>query len=81
MRSIAPHNWGSLVGYYMQLHVGRAVTNFYRAEHDPLSTDVLVAEGYDRKDGTSSVPDAPGFGLSIDEKKFASDVKVRFDLK
>ena len=78
---VAPHNWGSLVGYYMQLHVGRAVSNFYRAEHDPLSTDVLVAEGYDRKDGTSTVPAAPGFGLSIAEKKFATDVKVRFDLK
>jgi L-alanine-DL-glutamate epimerase-like enolase superfamily enzyme len=78
---VAPHNWGSLVGYYMQLHVGRAVSNFYRAEHDPLSTDVLVAEGYERKSGTSSVPDVAGFGLSINEKKFASDVKVRFDLK
>jgi L-alanine-DL-glutamate epimerase-like enolase superfamily enzyme len=78
---VAPHNWGSLVGYYMQLHVGRAVGNFYRAEHDPLSTDVLVAEGYERKDGTSSVSDAAGFGLSINEKKFTSEVKLRFDLK
>ncbi len=79
--SVAPHNWGSLVGYYMQLHVARAVSNFYRAEHDPLSTEVLVAEGYDRTDGTSSVPATAGFGLSINEKKFASEVKVRFDLK
>lgn len=78
---VAPHNWGSLVGYYMQLHVGRAVPNLYRAEHDPLSTDVLVAHGYDRKDGTTSVSVAPGFGLSIDETKFAGEVKVRFDLK
>jgi len=78
---VAPHNWGSLVGYYMQLHVGRAVSNLYRAEHDPLSTDVLVADGYDRTDGTSSVSVAPGFGLSIEETKFAGEVKVRFDLK
>jgi L-alanine-DL-glutamate epimerase-like enolase superfamily enzyme len=78
---VAPHNWGSLVGYYMQLHVGRAVGNFYRAEHDPLSTDVLVAEGYDREGGTSSVPAAPGFGLSVAREKFAGGVKVRFDLK
>jgi L-alanine-DL-glutamate epimerase-like enolase superfamily enzyme len=77
----APHNWGSLVGYYMQLHIGRAVPNFYRAEHDPLSTRVLIAEGYDRKDGATTVPDTPGFGLRIDEPAFASDVKVRFDLK
>lgn len=78
---VAPHNWGSLVGYYMQLHVGRAIPNFYRAEHDPLSTSVLIAEGYSRKDGLATVPDAPGMGLEIDEDRFASEVKVRFDLR
>ena len=78
---VAPHNWGSLVGYYMQLHVGRAIPNFYLAEHDPLSNRVLVAEGYERRDGKSTVSAAPGFGLAIDERAFASDVQVRFDLK
>jgi len=78
---ISPHNWGSLVGYYMQLHVGRAIDNFYRAEHDPLFTPVLIAEGYDRKDGISTVPPAAGFGLSIDEKAFAAGAKIRFDLR
>jgi L-alanine-DL-glutamate epimerase-like enolase superfamily enzyme len=78
---IAPHNWGSLIGFYMQLHVGRAVPNFYLAEHDPLSTDVLIADGYDIKDGTCSVPAAPGFGLALDEDKFRSQARVRFDLK
>ena len=47
--------------------VGRAITNFYGAEHDPLSNTVLIAEGYEILDGHSSVPDAPGFGLKIDE--------------
>jgi len=78
---IAPHNWGSLIGYYMQLQIGRAIGNFYRAEHDPVSTDVLVADGYSIKDGYATVPDAPGFGLMVDEDKFASRIKVRFDLK
>lgn len=77
---VAPHNWGSLVGYYMQLHVGRAITNFYRAEHDPLAQRVLIAEGYDRQGGTSSVPAKPGFGLSIDENAFEKDVHVRFEI-
>ncbi|MGE4550776.1 MAG: enolase C-terminal domain-like protein, partial [Opitutales bacterium] len=62
---VAPHNWGSLVGYYMQLQVGRAIPNFYRAEHDPLSTPIFVAEGYSRKDGLATVPDTPGCGLTI----------------
>ena len=77
---VAPHNWGSLVGFYMQLHVARAITNFYRAEHDPLSTDLLIAEGYKIAGGTCSVPDAPGFGLKVDEEKFR-DAKINFDLK
>ena len=77
---MAPHNWGSLMGYYMQLHIGRAIRNFYRAEHDPVITDVIIAEGYRMKDGYATVPDAPGFDLMIDEGKFASNVKVRFDL-
>jgi L-alanine-DL-glutamate epimerase-like enolase superfamily enzyme len=77
---IAPHNWGSLGGYYQQLHVGRAIPNFYRAEHDPLSNAVLVADGYSRKDGFATLSDAPGFGLSIDKKAFARDITVRFDV-
>jgi L-alanine-DL-glutamate epimerase-like enolase superfamily enzyme len=78
---VAPHNWGSLVGYYMQLHVGRVIDNFYRAEHDPLSTDVLVADGYDRKDGVARIPATAGFGLSIDENAFSSEASIRFDLR
>ena len=77
---VAPHNWGSLVGFFLQLHVGRAVPNFFRAEHDPLTSDVLVAEGYTIKDGSCSVPDAPGFGLVVNEDKFHR-VKIHLDLK
>jgi len=39
----------------------------------------LIAEGYDIEDGACSVPDAPGFGLAINEAKFG-DVTVNFDL-
>jgi len=77
---VAPHNWGSLGGYYQQLHVGRAIPNFYRAEHDPLSNKVIVAEGYVRKNGFATLPDVPGFGLTINEEAFARDVTVRFDV-
>ncbi|MHC4546897.1 MAG: enolase C-terminal domain-like protein [Planctomycetota bacterium] len=78
---VAPHNWGSLVGYYMQLHVGRAITNFYRAEHDPLSNEVLIADGYKIRNGSASIPEVPGFGLKIDEDKFATKARVKFDLR
>ncbi len=77
---VAPHNWGSLLGYYMQLHIGRAIDNFYMAERDPLSTKLLIAEGYALKDGMATVPASPGFGLKINEEKFKQQIKPMFDL-
>jgi L-alanine-DL-glutamate epimerase-like enolase superfamily enzyme len=77
---VAPHNWGSFIGFTMQLHVARAIPNFYMAEHDPLANDVIIAEGYEIKEGMCSVPAAPGFGLAIDEPKFQSHARIRFDL-
>jgi L-rhamnonate dehydratase len=78
---VAPHNWGSLLGFYHQLQVGAATDNFYRAEHDPLTSDLLVAEGFSIKDGVATIPPASGFGLRLDEKRFASEAQVKFDLK
>ena len=78
---VAPHNWGTLLGYYQQLQVGAATANFYRAEHDPLSTDVLVAEGFSLKDGIATVPPTSGFGLRVNEDRFAAEANVKFDLK
>ncbi len=78
---VAPHNWGSLVGFYMQLHAAKAIANFYRAEHDPLTNSILIADGYAIHNGYATVPDAPGFGLKIDEEKFKDKVEVRFDLE
>ena len=78
---VGPHNWGSLIGYYMILQIGRAIPNLYRAENDPLSNDVLVADGYALRDGLAAVPDTPGFGLRINEARFAAQVKPKFDLK
>ena len=78
--AVAPHNWGSLIGYYMILHVGRAIPNFYRAENDPLDTDMLIADGYALRDGLAQVPDAPGFGLTLDEARFARSIRPRLEL-
>jgi len=77
---VAPHNWSSLLSLFMQVHVGLVVPNFYRAEHDPLKSDMLIADGYRINDGICSVPDAPGFGLTVDERKF-SRVRVNCDLR
>jgi L-alanine-DL-glutamate epimerase-like enolase superfamily enzyme len=78
---VAPHNWGSIIGFYMQLHIGRAIPNFYLAEHDPLTNDVIIADGYKIREGACSVPAAPGFGLQLNQDKFQSQATIRFDLK
>ena len=77
---VAPHNWSSLLSLFMQVHIGLSIPNFYRAEYDPLSSDVLVYDGYQIENGACSVPDAPGFGLGIDERRFARQ-RLNFDLK
>jgi L-alanine-DL-glutamate epimerase-like enolase superfamily enzyme len=76
---VAPHNWSSLLSLFMQVHIGLVIPNFYRAECDPVQSDVLIYDGYKIKDGMCSVPDAPGFGLAFDEKKF-DRVPVNFEL-
>jgi L-alanine-DL-glutamate epimerase-like enolase superfamily enzyme len=78
---IAPHNWGSWIGFYLQLHVGRAVKNFYMAEHDPLTNNVLRAPGFEIRDGSASVPAQAGLGITLDSQAFQNDAKIRYDLK
>ncbi len=77
---VAPHNWGGITGYHMQLHIACAIDNFYIAEHDILSNDILHTEGYDVKNGFATVPEAPGFGYKLDEEKFSRH-EIKFDLK
>jgi L-alanine-DL-glutamate epimerase-like enolase superfamily enzyme len=78
--AIAPHAWGTLLGFYAQLHAARAIDNFYAGEQDPLHSDALIADGYTLKDGRITVPDAPGFGLKLDESKLTG-FKSLLDLK
>ncbi len=77
---IAPHNWGHLVAFFMQLQMGRAIDNFYRAEHDPLTNDVLVADGFAIENGTASVPDMPGCGLTVNQAGFERAARVLYDV-
>lgn len=79
--SVAPHNWGSLLGYYAQLHVGRAIDNFYRAEEDPMSSPAIAADGYRLHEGYTSVPDAPGLGIQLVDAALPEAACVHFDLK
>ncbi len=65
---IAPHNFGNDLGFYMSIHVGCAIPNFYMAEHDPgkQQGDTLIKHGYNIVNGTCQNFDAPGLGIEID---------------
>jgi len=79
---IAPHNWGTWFGFYQQLQIGKALPNFYMAECDTLDNDVINTEGFTLEDGYVTVPDKPGFGLELDQKKLgtSSDVEILYEL-
>ncbi len=66
-----PHNWGSQIGLWMGLHLSKAVPSVIAAEDDRSTCDVLIAEGYEFKQGTYGVSNAPGLGIRIDENVYA----------
>jgi L-alanine-DL-glutamate epimerase-like enolase superfamily enzyme len=62
-----PHNWGSQVGGLMGLHLAKAVPNVIAAEDDRSTCDLIVAEGYEFRNGTYSVPERPGLSIRVNE--------------
>ncbi len=78
---IAPHNWGSLFGFNLQVQAGRAIPNFYCAEQDPLSCPAVSTDGYTIRDGYCRLPDAPGLGMKLIDAALPEYACVHFDLK
>lgn len=79
--TVAPHNWGSLLGYYCLLHLGKVIENWYMAEQDALSLASITPLGFDVKDGYTSVTDAPGLGLKVNVEAFLKEAEIVEDLK
>jgi L-alanine-DL-glutamate epimerase-like enolase superfamily enzyme len=77
---LAPHNWGSFLGLYMQLVLARGVGNVLTAEQDPSTSDLFDTSAFRFKEGKMSVPDVAGCGLVLREevfqKKYAKDAWV-----
>lgn len=63
----APHNWAShLLNYYVP-NVGRGIRRFCMAETDPSVIPEVDSSRYRMTGGMLEVPDAPGFGLELDQ--------------
>jgi L-alanine-DL-glutamate epimerase-like enolase superfamily enzyme len=66
----APHNWGShLSGFYIA-HLGRGCGGVSMAEIDTMAMPAVSSDAYAWRDGGLWVPDAPGFGLELDDGAF-----------
>ncbi len=69
---LAPHNWGSYLGLYMQVVLGRGIPNFVMAEQDPAQIDLFDASGFELREGRMRVPDTPGCGLGLHADRLTS---------
>jgi D-galactarolactone cycloisomerase len=67
---LAPHNWGSHLGLYMQLVLARGIPNFLMAEEDISSSDLFDTSAFVFKDGRMQVPSVPGCGINLRDEIF-----------
>jgi L-rhamnonate dehydratase len=73
----APHHYGLHLGNFVAAHLSAALENFAFVEWDEASTPGIDDAGYRVEAGRVHVPDAPGFGLDLDDSAFAAAVDER----
>lgn len=71
----APHHYGGSIGNFVAPHLAGALQHFSFVEWDEAHVPGLNSELYRVRDGRVEVPDAPGFGLSLDEEFFVQQVR------
>ncbi|MBO0722528.1 MAG: hypothetical protein J2P41_17015 [Blastocatellia bacterium] len=71
-----PHNWGSQIGGLMGLHLAKAVSNVVAAEDDRSTSDLIVAEGYEFREGAYNLPENPGLSIRVDEDVYKLKCKL-----
>lgn len=70
----APHHYGGHYGNYAACHLAGAIRGFTYVEWDEASTPGLDDSRYTVREGWVEVPDAPGFGLDLEEDAFRQAV-------
>ena len=71
----APHHYGRHYGNYAAGHLAAAIQHFAFVEWDEASTPGLETGGYWVEEGWVVIPDAPGFGLALDDAVFRQAVE------
>ena len=73
-RRAAPHHYGGHYGNYVSGHLAGAIQGFTFVEWDEASTPGLDGSAYVVREGQVTLPEAPGFGLHLDEPVFTRTV-------
>ncbi len=73
----APHHYGGSIGNFVAPHLAGALQHFSFVEWDEAHVPGLNSELYKVCQGRVQVPDAPGFGLSLDEEFFAHQMREK----
>ena len=71
----APHHYGRHYGNYVAGHLAGAIANLPFIEWDQASTAGLDDSAYAIEEGYVILPDAPGFGLQLDEAIYEQAVR------
>lgn len=74
-RRSAPHHYGALYGNYVAGHLAAAIAGFTFAEWDDAIAPGLDTSAYRLDEGWVTLPEAPGFGLTLDEGLFQHAVR------
>ncbi len=69
-----PHHYGGMLGNYVTGHLAGVIERFGFVEWDEATTPALDTSGYRIDEGQVVIPNAPGFGLTLDEERFAAAV-------
>jgi L-alanine-DL-glutamate epimerase-like enolase superfamily enzyme len=65
--SLAPHNFGSKLGFYSQVHAGLVTPNWEFSEADDSTFPALRADGFHLEKGRAELTGLPGLGVTLDE--------------
>jgi D-galactarolactone cycloisomerase len=66
--TMAPHNFGSKMGFYSQVHLGLATPNWDVSETDDSEFPALQAEGIAIEKGLAKLTGKPGLGVRLNEE-------------
>jgi D-galactarolactone cycloisomerase len=77
--TMAPHNFGSKLGFYAQVHLGLATPNWEMCETDDSEFPAFRPDGIDVTKGMAKLTGQPGLGVTLDEdflKRPSSEFKA-----